>query len=118
MATDLLKQYSGFIMLLAVIFAGTVTILMAHGGNPPAAGEVLSNLPAMPNVMGPSNNVNKNNSGGIFNLGGNNAKNNAKPAKPANGIMATVTNAINGVMKPANNAAKKNNLVSPSFKTV
>ena len=65
----------------------------------------------MPSLMGSSNNANKNSSGGIFNLGGNNAK-------PANGIMATVTSAINGVMKPANNAAKKNNLASPSFKTV
>jgi hypothetical protein len=109
MATDLLKQYSGFIMLLAVIFAGTVGVLVLHGGNPPAAGEMIPEMPAMPampNIMG-SNNSKNGNSGGIFNLGGNNAN-----GKPANGIMGAVTNAFK-----ANNS-KKNNLVSPSFKTV
>jgi hypothetical protein len=117
MATDILKQYSGFIMLAAVIFAGTVSVLYMHGGNPPAAGDLMPELPAMPNLMGPSNNA-KNNSGGIFNLGGN-----AKPANgAANGMFGAVTNAFNGVTnganaKPANNA-KKNNLASPSFKTV
>jgi len=118
MATDVLKQYSGFIMLVAVIFAGTVSVLYMHGGNPPAAGDVMPELPAMPNIMGSSNNA-KNNSGGIFNLGGNNAK----PANgAANGMLGAVTNAFNGLKnavnaKPANNA-KKNNLASPSFKTV
>jgi hypothetical protein len=118
MATDVLKQYSGFIMLVAVIFAGTVSVLYMHGGNPPAAGDVMPELPAMPNIMGSSNNA-KNNSGGIFNLGGNNAK----PANgAANGMLGAVTNAFNAVKngvnaKPANNA-KKNNLASPSFKTV
>lgn len=124
MATDILKQYSGFIMLIAIIFAGTLTILSAHGGNPPPAGDVMPELPVIGNLMGSNKNGNnaKNNSGGIFNLGGNNAKpNNA--AKP--GIMAAVTNAVNGVknaaanvMKPANNAKKNNNMASPSFKTV
>jgi len=111
MATELLKQYSGFIMVVAVIFAGTVTVLMMHGGNPPAAGDVMPELPAMPNIMG-SNNAKKNNSGGIFNLGGN-----ANNGKPANGIMGAVTNVFNGA-KPANNAKKNNNVASPSFKTV
>ena len=125
MATDILKEYSGFIMLVAVIFAGTVSVLYIHGGNPPAAGDMMPELPAMANMMGPSNNA-KNNSGGIFNLGGN-----AKPANGAgNGMLGAVTNAFNGVKnavsngvtnganaKPANNA-KKNNLASPSFKTV
>lgn len=101
-ASDALKQYSGFLMLLAVIFAGVTGVLMMHGGNPPSTEGM---LPAMPNIMGSSNNA-KNNSGSIFNLGGNNAKN-------GNGIMASVAN----VFKPANNA-KKNNLASPSFKTV
>lgn len=127
MATEVLKEYSGFIMLVAIIFAGTVSVLYMHGGNPPAAGDVMPELPAMPNMMGPSNNA-KNNSGGIFNLGGNNAK----PANgAANGMLGAVTNAFNGVKnavtngvtnatgnaKPTNNA-KKNNLASPSFKTV
>lgn len=112
MATDILKQYSGFIMLVAVIFAGTVTVLVMHGGNPPAAGDVIPELPAMPNMMGPSNNAKKNNSGGIFNLGGN-----ANNGKPANGIMGAVTNVFNAA-KPANNAKKNNNVASPSFKTV
>jgi len=100
MATNILKQYSGFIMLLGVIFAAVVGVLMMHGGNPPAAGDMMPELPAMPNFAG------SNNSKSIFNLGGN--SNNSK-----NGIMSTVTN----MMKPANNS-KKNNLVSPSFKTV
>jgi len=105
-ASDAIKQYSGFIMLLAVIFAGVTGVLMMHGGNPPSTEGM---MPAMPNIMGSSNNA-KNNSGGIFNLGSNNAKN-------GNGIVASVTNAVNGLMNPANNA-KKNNLTSPSFKTV
>ena len=119
MATNVLKQYSGFIMLLAVIFCGTVGILYMHGANPPGAAEI---LPEMPNLTG-SNNA-KNNAGGIFNLGGN-----SNNAKPANGMMAAVTNAVNGVKnavtnavannaKPANNAKKNNNLASASFKTV
>ena len=108
-ASDTIKQYSGFIMLLAVIFAGVTGVLMMHGGNPPSAENGASAMPAMRNIMGSSNNS-KNNSPSIFNLGGNNAKN-------GNGIMASVTNAMNGMMKPANNA-KKNNLASPSFKTV
>jgi len=100
-ASDTIKQYSGFIMLLAVIFAGVVGVLAMHGGNPPSAGEIMPNMPAMPampampNVMGSNNAKNgKNNSGGLFNLGGNNAS------------------------KPANNVKKNNNLTSPSFKTV
>jgi hypothetical protein len=122
MASDIVQQYSGFIMLLAIIFAGTVTILSVHGGNAPAEEPSMFELPAISNLTGSKNGNNaKNNSGGIFNLGGNNAKpNNA--AKP--GILAAVTNAVNGVknaaanvMKPANNA-KKNNMASPSFKTV
>jgi hypothetical protein len=107
-ASDAIKQYSGFIMLLAVIFAGIVGVLMMHGGNPPNTANIMPNMPAMPNIMGSSNNA-KNNSGGIFNLGGNNAKN-----ANSGGIMATVANAF----KPANNAKKNNNLASPSFKTV
>ena len=107
-ASDAIKQYSGFIMLLAVIFAGVTGVLMMHGGNPPSTEGILPAMPAMPNIMGSSNNA-KNNSGSIFNLGGNNAKNGN-----AGGIMGTVAN----VFKPANNAKKNNNLASPSFKTV
>lgn len=97
-ASDIIKQYSGFIMLLAVIFAGVVGVLAMHGGNPPAAADIMPAMPsmsAMPNVMGSNNAKNgKNNSGGLFNLGGNNAS------------------------KPANNVKKNNNVTSPSFKTV
>lgn len=107
-ASDAIKQYSGFIMLLAVIFAGVTGVLMMHGGNPPSTEGIVPAMPAMPNIMGSTNNA-KGNSGGIFNLGGNNAKNGN-----AGGIMASVTN----VFKPANNAKKNNNLASPSFKTV
>ena len=64
---------------------------MVHGGNPPAENgtSAMPAMPAMPNIMGSSNNS-KNNSPSIFNLGGNNAKN-------GNGIMASVTNAMNGM---------------------
>jgi hypothetical protein len=108
MVSDVLRQYSGFIMLLAVIFAGTVGILMVHGGNPPAVADVLPEMPVMPNMPNMPN-MPKN----IFNLGGNannaakNATNNAG-AKPAN----------NGLLKPANNGSRKNNLASASFKVV
>jgi hypothetical protein len=109
-ASDTIKQYSGFIMLLAVIFAGVVGVLMMHGGNPPSTEGLIPAMPAMPNIMGSSNNAkNGNNAGSIFNLGGNNAKNGN-----SGGIMGTVANAF----KPANNAKKNNNLASPSFKTV
>ena len=97
MATDLLKQYSGFIMLLAVIFAGVTGILMVHGGNPPSANAVMPEMPAMPNIaniMTPKNNSNASKS--IFNLGGNH----------------------NNANKPANNVKKNNNIASSSFKTV
>ncbi len=105
-ASDTIKQYSGFIMLLAVIFAGVTGVLMMHGGNPPSTEGL---MPAMPNIMGSSNNA-KNSSGSIFNLSGNNAKNGN-----AGGIMGSVTN----MFKPANNAKKNNSfLASPSFKTV
>ena len=106
-ASEAIKQYSGFIMLLGVIFAGVVGVLMMHGGNPPDAANI---MPAMPNIMGSSNNAkNGNSAGSMFNLGGNNAKNGN-----SGGIMGSVANAF----KPANNAKKNNNLASPSFKTV
>lgn len=121
MVTDLLKQYSGFIMLIAVILAGTTAILMRHGGNPPDTADVIPEIPAMSEITEQAAN--------IFNLSGNNS--NAKPvnnsaAKPANnnaskqGMMGTVTNAMNVVknaIKPNNNV-KKNNLASASFKSV
>jgi len=109
MATDLLKQYSGFIMLLAVIFAGTLGILYMHGVSPPNAGDILPELPAMPNMPNMPNMPDimgfKNNSGNIFNIG-------ANANKPAN---AGIFGAAN---KPANNTKKNNNLASASFKTV
>jgi hypothetical protein len=121
MVTDLLKQYSGFIMLIAVILAGTTAILMRHGGNPPDTADVIPEIPAISEITEQAAN--------IFNLSGNNS--NAKPvnnsaAKPANnnaskqGMMGTVTNAMNVVknaIKPNNNV-KKNNLASASFKSV
>jgi hypothetical protein len=109
-ASDTIKQYSGFIMLLAVIFAGVTGVLMMHGGNPPSTEGM---IPAMPNIMG-SNNSAKNSSGSIFNLGGNNAKN-----SNAGGIVATIVASVSNMLKPANNATKNNSfLASPSFKIV
>jgi hypothetical protein len=118
MVTDLLKQYAGFIMLIAVILAGTTAILMRHGGNPPETADVIPEIPAMSEITEQAAN--------IFNLSGNNAKPSNGNVKPSNGnaakqgIMATVTNAVNGVknaIKPNNNV-KKNNLASASFKSV
>jgi hypothetical protein len=102
MVSDVLRQYSGFIMLLAVIFAGTFGILLVHGGNPPAVADVIPEMPVMPN-MPEMPEIPKN----IFNLNGN-ATNNA--VKPAN----NTSKAANAT----NNASKKNNLASASFKVV
>ena len=115
---EMLKQYSGFIMLAAVIFLGTVGALAVQGGNSSESenGNNKSEIPMLSNLMGSKNGNNASkNQGSIFNLGGN--SNNAKPSE---GIMASMTNAVNGamnLMKPANNT-KKNNVASASFKTV
>ena len=94
MVTDLMKQYSGFIMLFAVIFAGVVGISLANNKSSNASNSssmfAPSNnsksiastvtdmmpqmsIPAMPDILGNSKGANNK---GLFNLGGNNRKNN------------------------------------------
>ena len=122
---DLLRDYSPFVMLLAVILAGMVFVMLAYGGNPPSVAEV---LPAVANVIpgmnahvannagAASNNVAKSNNAGILgglanmvNMGANNgskANNGTNAAKPANNAAR------------ATNNAKRANLASTSFRTV
>ena len=94
MVTDLIKQYSGFIMLFAVIFAGVVGISLANNKSSNASNtssmfapsnnsksivttvtEMMPqmSIPAMPDILGNSKGANNK---GLFNLGGNNRKNN------------------------------------------
>ena len=79
---EVFKDYSGFIMIIAVIISGVIGVMVMYGGSPPAIATILpaSIIPniAMPNIampnlgMRPANNASKS----IFNLGGiaNNSK--------------------------------------------
>jgi hypothetical protein len=52
---DLLRDYSGLVMLVVTILGFTVAIMLVYGGNPPP----LSSLPmasSMPSLPGPSGN--------------------------------------------------------------
>ena len=111
MVTDMIQAYSGFVMLLAVIFVGIFTILMLHGENPPAASELLSDI-KMPTVF-------SNSSKSIFNLSGNSSNNGIS------GVIENVGKTVSNVFKPKNNSGlgsmfgntgKTNFLASPSFK--
>ena len=94
MVTDLMKQYSGFIMLFVVIFAGVVGISLGNnkssntsnsssmfGPSNNSKSIVTSvtemmpqmSIPALPDILGNSKGANNK---GLFNLGGNNRKNN------------------------------------------
>ena len=111
MVTDMLKEYSGFIMLLAIIFAGIFAVLLFRspgGTNTPTSNSIFPEI-KMPNIF--SNNSSKNNSKGIFNLGGNSTN--------TGGISGAVGNAVDNISKTVTNLMKptgSNNLVSPSFK--
>lgn len=98
-------------MLLAVIFAGIVTILMLRGGNQPAASDIMADIKT-PAVF-------SNNSKSIFNLNGN-SSNNGIP-----GVIENVSKTVSNAFKPKNknvlgnifgNSGKSNFLASPSFK--
>jgi len=93
--TEMLKEYSGFVMLLAVIVGSTVTVLMMYGASPPAANNLVSNVIA-------SNNTNTKS---IFNLSGN-----ANANTGIAGVMNNISKTVNNAFKPANNIA------SASFK--
>ena len=104
MVTDMLQQYAGFIMILAVIFAGLLAMGLLPSSNS-AGNNASSIIPEMkmPNVF--SGNSSKNSSKSMFNLSGNSAGN------AVTNISKTVTDFINQT-----NQGKSNSLVSPSFK--
>jgi len=106
--TDILRQYTGFIMVLAVIFSGLIVMYM-YGQKSPSSNSIIPEI-KMPNVFS-----SEPNSKGMFNLTGN--TNNSK-AGIVGTIGSTVTNvskSISNLMKPMNQT-KSNSLVSPSFK--
>jgi len=121
LVTDILHDYAPFVMLISVIFGGMVAMMIAFGVSPPAMSNIIpaavtNALPAAVTNIVPANagkvdNVKKANNSGIMNmLNGSKPVNNS--SKPANsgGIFNT---------KPAsNNNSKKNNIASPSFKTL
>jgi hypothetical protein len=101
MVTDMLREYSGFIMLIAIIFSILTVIYMFNGtsaSNTTIIPEVKSS-----NVFG--NNSSKNSSKSIFNSASNGV------SGAINNVSKTMTN----LMKPLNQT-KSNSLVSPSFK--
>lgn len=111
MATEVLKDYAGFIMLLIVIIAGVSGIIIVHGDAPPSVANMIpempniSNMPAMPAMpnipampnMGMPNMGNLN----PFNLNAH-TNNTNKPPNTNN----------------ANRNKPPNNVASNSFKTV
>lgn len=123
LVADLLRDYSPFVMLAAVILSGLVFVMLAYGGNPPSVAEV---LPAVANVI-PGMNTNVTNNAAKV------ANNAAKPANNGGGIMNGITNMMNtganniakvfntganNAGKPANNNGKRANLASTSFRSV
>jgi len=107
---DLLQDYAPFVMLLAVIFGGLISLMVAFGVSPPDVSQVIP--AAVTDIIPAINNTKTNNAknnGGIMNVFNATKANNAKPA---NALAAL--NPFN--TKPNN--ARRNNLASPSFKTV
>ena len=99
MISEALKQYSGFIMIGAMIFGLLVVLLWSFGLAPPAIANVipamptLPAMPAMPTIPGINAPLNGSN----------------RPANNKGGLL--------GMIAPTNNT-KRNNLASTSFKTV
>ena len=99
---DLLSDYSPFIMLIAIIFAGLTAVMVAFGAAPPAI------TAALPEIL-PATNNSKANNGGIADIfKTNNSK--ANNSKINNGGIANIFK--------TNNNSKKSNLASTSFMTV
>ena len=110
MVTDMLHQYAGFVMVLAIIFSGLIVMYM-YGQKPQTSNSIIPEI-KMPNIFSAEP---KANSKGMFNLTGNST--NSKPGM-VGAIESTVTNvskSISNLMKPMNQT-KSNSLVSPSFK--
>ena len=99
MISEALKQYSGFIMIGAMIFGLLVVLMWSFGLAPPAIANVipamptLPAMPAMPTIPGINAPLNGSN----------------RPANNKGGLL--------GMIAPTNNT-KRNNLASTSFKTV
>ena len=91
MVTDKLQEYSGFIMLIAIIFSGLIAMFMFNGGGGVAA--VTSLVPDI-GIPASLTGNSKNSSKSIFNTGN-------------SGIAGAFNNA---------SKSKSNSLVSPSFK--
>jgi hypothetical protein len=103
---DLVKQYSGFLMLLGIIFVGIVGVSLMRGdiAVPPNVSSVLpaAITPNLSAITGSTNNKS------IFNLGGNTGN------KSIFNLGGIATNKPKGIL----NLGAKNNLASTSFKTV
>lgn len=73
-------DYAPFIMIAAVVLGGLIATMLAFGGNPPSVSAIANSVPGVSSLMGaPANNKGVslgNNKGALFNLGGNNRKNN------------------------------------------
>jgi hypothetical protein len=99
MISESLKQYSGFVMIGAMIFGLLVILMWSFGLSPPAVADVIPEMPslpampAMPTIPGINAPLNGSN----------------RPANNKGGLL--------GMLTPTNNT-KRNNLASTSFKTV
>ena len=103
MVTDMLTDYSGFIMLIAIIFSGLIVMYLFNGSS--AANLVPASL--VPDMGIPTSLIgnSKNSSMSIFNSGN----------SGVTGVLNNASKSISNLMK-STNQTKSNNLVSPSFK--
>ena len=103
MVTDMLKDYSGFIMLIAIIFSGLIVMYLFNGSS--SASLVPASL--VPDMGIPTSLIgnSKNSSMSIFNSGN----------SGVTGVLNNASKSISNLMK-STNQTKSNNLVSPSFK--
>lgn len=55
---DLLRDYSGLVMLVVTIIGFVVAIMLVYGGNPPPLSSLpmVSSMPSLPSLPGPSGN--------------------------------------------------------------
>lgn len=117
--SDMLRDYSGFVMLLAIILVGIVAMgllpnLSSSGNSAMASAASIIPEVKMPNVFaGNSKNNSKGNSKNFFNLSGNSA--NSGIAGAVGTAVSNVSKTVSGFMNQGNQT-KSNNLVSPSFK--
>lgn len=99
MISESLKQYSGFVMIGAMIFGLLIVLMWSFGLSPPSVADVIPEMPslpampAMPTIPGINAPLNGSN----------------RPANNKGGLL--------GMLTPTNNS-KRNNLASTSFKTV